>query len=327
MAHSTVGEPGGLVIAVAGEALFDLVVTPDGQVDARLGGAGYNTVRTLARLGRPATFLQRLSGDGFGRLLRGRLDAEGVVLGVPEPTAAPSTLAVADLDLAGVASYSFYLNGTAAAGLTYTDLLAALPRDVTAVHTGCLALMLEPSGSAIEQLLLNDAPPGVLVMLDPNCRPGAVTDQAAYRARIGRIAARATVVKASVEDLGYLYPGASPAEATAALLAAGPALVLVTDGPRPAMACTADGVLTAEVPDVPVADTIGAGDAFGGGFLAWWTANGATIDDLKRPAPVAEALRAAVAVAALTCTRPGADPPTLAEARARGWWPPATGID
>jgi fructokinase len=314
------------VIAVAGEALFDLIVTPDGQVDARLGGAGYNTVRTLARLERPATFLQRLSGDGFGRLLRGRLEAEGVALGVPQPSVAPSTLAVADVDAAGVASYSFYLDGTAAADLRYEDLRAALPRDVTAVHAGCLALVLEPSGSAIERLLLTDVPPGVLVMLDPNCRPGAVSDHAGYLARIGRIASRANVVKASVEDLAYLYPGTPAAQAAATLLAAGPALVLVTDGPRPAMAYTADGVLTAEVPAVTVADTIGAGDAFGGAFLAWWTASGHTVDDLKQPAAVTAALQAAVAVSALTCTRPGADPPALAEVRARGWWPGDSGV-
>jgi len=313
------------VIAVAGEALFDLIVTPDGHVDARLGGAGYNTVRTLARLGRPATFLQRLSADGFGRLLRGRLDAEGVVLGVPQPSAAPSTLAVADLDPAGVASYSFYLDGTAAAELSHADLLAALPRDVTAVHAGCLALLLEPSGSAIERLLLTDVPPGVLVMLDPNCRPAAVTDHEAYQARLHRLAARASVVKASAEDLAYLYPAATTAQAAATLLAAGPALVLVTDGPRPAMAYLADEVLTAQVPPVTVADTIGAGDAFGGAFLAWWTEGGYSVEDLKEPALVAAALQAAVAVSALTCTRPGADPPTFDEVRALGWWPAAPG--
>ena len=313
------------MIAVAGEALFDLVVTPDGQVDARLGGAGYNTVRTLARLGRPATYLQRLSADGFGRLLRGRLEAEGVVLGVPQPSTVPSTLAVADLDSAGIASYSFYLDGTAAADLPYAILRDALPRDVTAVHVGCLALLLEPSGSAIERLLLTDVPPEALVMLDPNCRPGAVTDREGYQGRIERIATRANVVKASVEDLAYLYPGARPDQAAATLLALGPALVLVTDGPHPATAYLADGVLTAEVPPVAVADTIGAGDAFGGAFLAWWTASGRTVEDLKHPALVEAALRAAVAVGALTCTRPGADPPTLAEVSARGWWPAGPG--
>jgi fructokinase len=74
-----------------------------------------------------------------------------------------------------------------------------------------------------------------------------------------------------------------------------------------------------------VADTIGAGDAFGGGFLAWWTAHGLGRDDLRRPGPrrtelIAPALRAAAATAALTCARPGADPPALADLTARGWW-------
>ena len=95
-----------------------------------------------------------------------------------------------------------------------------------------------------ERLLLADVPPDALVMLDPNCRPGAIADRAAYLGRIGRIAARADVVKASVEDLAYLYPGSPPAEAAESLLAAGPTLVLVTDGPRPARAFLPGTVLT-----------------------------------------------------------------------------------
>jgi fructokinase len=159
----------------------------------------------------------------------------------------------------------------------------------------------------------------------------AVSDSGAYRERISAIALRADIVKASVEDLAYLYPGLPPEAAAKALLAAGTLLVLVTDGPHPARAFLSDTVLTCEVPQVTVADTIGAGDAFGGGFLAWWTAHGLGRADLGRPAPardapardalVGKALRAAVAVAALTCARPGADPPTLAEVQARNWWP------
>jgi fructokinase len=158
-------------------------------------------------------------------------------------------------------------------------------------------------------------------MLDPNCRPGAIVDRAAYLGRIGRIAARADVVKASVEDLAYLYPGSPPAEAAESLLAAGPALVLVTDGPRPARAFLPGAVLTVEVPGVDVVDTIGAGDAFGGGFLAWWSANGLTRADLKRPAPVRAAVQVAAAAAAATCGRPGADPPTRADLQAARAWP------
>ena len=272
---------------------------------------------------------------------------------MPGPSAAPTTLALVDLDQAGVASYAFYLNGTAAADLDYPAMAAAFPAilakpapprpDVAgrsprraggavalrgrrgvgvAVHVGALGLVMEPIGSAVERLLLADVPPDALVMLDPNCRPGAIADRAAYLGRIGRIAARADVVKASVEDLAYLYPGSPPAEAAELLLAAGPALVLVTDGPRPARAFLPGAVLTVEVPGVDIVDTIGAGDAFGGGFLAWWSANGLTRADLKRPPLVRAAVQAGAAAAAATCTRPGADPPTLADLMAAHAWPP-----
>jgi fructokinase len=321
------------VIVVAGEVLVDLVVGPDGRVDARLGGGPYNTARTLARLGAPTTFFGGLADDRFGRLLRGALEAEGVAIGVPGPSAAPTTLALVDLDQAGVASYAFYLDGTAAADLDYPAIAAAFHAiladtvatpgagPAVAVHVGTLGLIMEPIGSAVERLLLADVPPDALVMLDPNCRPGAIADRAAYLGRIGRIAARADVVKASVEDLAYLYPGSPSAEAAEALLAAGPALVLVTDGPGPARAFLPGAVLAVEVPGVDVVDTIGAGDAFGGGFLAWWSANGLTRADLKRPPLVLAAVQVAAAAAAATCGRPGADPPTLADLQASHAWP------
>ena len=356
------------MIVVAGEVLVDLVVRADGVVDARLGGGPFNTARTLARLGAPTTFFGGLADDRFGRLLRRALDAEGVAIGVPAPSAAPTTLALVDLDQAGVASYAFYLEGTAAADLDYPPLAAAFAAilaqarataavgpaavgpaavgpaasaaaDATggravgpgaddtgdgaavAVHVGALGLVMEPIGSAVERLVLADVPPDALVMLDPNCRPGAIADRAAYLGRIGRIAARADVVKASVEDLAYLYPGSPPAEAAESLLAAGPTLVLVTDGPNPARAFLPGAVLAVEVPAVRVVDTIGAGDAFGGGFLAWWSANGLTRSDLKRPPLVRTAVQAGAAVAAATCGRPGADPPTLAQLQAAHAWP------
>lgn len=311
----------GAVIVVAGEALIDLVVSPGGQVDARPGGGPYNAARTLARLGAATTFLGRLADDGFGRLLRARLTGEGVVLGLPEPSGRPTTLAVASVDGQGVADYAFYLDGTAAADLEYEVLKKALPADATAVHVGTLGLVMEPVGAAIERLVLADVPADTLVLLDPNCRPGAVAGHDGYRSRIGAIAQRADIVKASVEDLAYLYPGASAEEAAAALRSAGPSVVLVTDGPRPARAFLPDTVLAEEVPSVTVVDTIGAGDAFGGGFLAWWAAHGLAKGDLHRTEPVRSALRAAAAVAALTCTRPGADPPTRAELQTVNRWP------
>jgi fructokinase len=309
------------MIAVVGEALIDLVVSPGGAVAAHPGGGPYNAARTLSRLGVPAAFLGRLAEDGFGRLLHDRLAAEGVTLGLPAPSGRPSTLAVATLDQAGVAEYAFYLDGTAAADVSGQELRGALAEPVTAVHVGTLGLLMEPIGGAVEQVIADGVPGRPLVFLDPNCRPGAVTDAAAYRARLGRIGRHADIVKASTEDLAYLYQGASPEAAAKALLDAGARLVLVTDGPRPARAFLPDAVLTSDVPKVTVADTIGAGDAFGGGFLGWWTARGLGRAELVRTELVGRALQAAAAVAALTCARPGANPPALAEVRARGWWP------
>ena len=95
--------------------------------------------------------------------------------------------------------------------------------------------------------------------------------------------------------------------------------MLLTDGPRPARAFLRGEVVSAAVPAVPVADTVGAGDAFGGAFLAWWSRSGLTRSDLRQPAPVRGALQAAAEVAALTCTRVGAEPPWLAEVAGPGW--------
>jgi fructokinase len=310
----------GPVIAVAGEALIDLVAGQDGHITARPGGGPFNTARTIGRLGLSPVFLDRLSADRFGRLLRATLEADGVTPGVTEPAGAPTTLAVVDVDPAGSPRYRFYLDGTSAPALEYPALVGALPAGMTVLYTGALALVAEPIASSIARLVASDLPPGALLMVDPNCRPEAITDRQAYLARLSAILRRADVVKVSVEDLDYLAPGTAAPDAAAALLGQGPALVLLTDGPRPARAFLRDEVITAEVPAVTVADTVGAGDAFGGAFLAWWTGNGLTRSGLHQAGPVCAALQAATEVAALTCTRAGAEPPWLAEVRGRPGW-------
>ena len=314
MAHSA-------LTAVIGEALIDLVVGADSQVAARPGGGPYNTARTMARLGTPAVFAGRLAADGFGRTLRSMLVADGVTLGVPQPSVAPTTLAVADTDPEGIASYEFYLTGTVAADLDYPALRAAVPARVAAVHVGTLGLVMEPIAASVERLISQDMPPDVLVMVDPNCRPAVIADKEAYLVRLRHILRRADVIKVSTEDLGYLCPGVPAEDAAVALRGHEGAVVVVTDGPRPARAFLPGTKLLAEVPTMPVVDTIGAGDAFGGAFLAWWLANGLTRADLAQYGFVRDALRAAVGAASLTCARAGADPPTLAELSAQDRWP------
>lgn len=308
------------MIAVTGEALIDLVLDHDGRVLTQPGGGPFNTARTIGRLGGAPAFLGRLSQDSFGDLLRKSLSQDGVTLAVPLPTDAPTTLAVVNVNLAGAARYRFYLAGTSASALDQALLSDSLPEGVTALHAGSLALIMEPIATSLEGLITSGMPPGTLVMIDPNCRPEAISDPPAYRARLHRILRRADVVKASEEDLSYLYPGEPARAAATALLRQGPSLVLITDGPRPARALLPGQERTARVPEVQVVDTIGAGDAFGGAFLAWWARNGLTKPDLGRPDAVGAALQAAVEVAALTCTRAGAEPPWLAEVAGRPGW-------
>jgi fructokinase len=308
------------MIAVAGEALIDLVIDQHGRLAAQAGGGPLNAARTIGRLGLAPAFLGRLSEDGLGRMLRARLDQDGVTLQVLQLTDAPTTLAVADVDSKGTPRYRFYLTGTSSAALEYPLLSAALPGDLTALHAGGLALVMEPIATSIERLITCDLPPDTLVMVDPNCRPEAITDRPAYLDRLSRILHRTDVVKISVEDLTYLSPGVPARTAAAALLDQGPALILVTDGPRTARAYLPRQEVTIDVPAVEVVDTIGAGDAFAGAFLAWWSRHELTKSDLHQPGAVREALQAAVEVASLTCTRAGAEPPWWTEVRGRRGW-------
>ena len=299
-------------IVVAGEALIDLIVAADGRLAAIPGGGPYNTARTIARLGGDVAFLGRLSDDRFGRTLRDALGADGVALDHVVETSDPTTLAVAELDELGVASYRFYVDGTSAPGLTGADAAPVPGPDLVALHVGTLGLVLEPIGATIEWLV-DAVPARTLVMLDPNSRPSATPDPSFFRARIGRLAHRADVIKVSDDDLAFLSPGDGADTAIEQLLAAGATVVLRTDGGRAVEIRTRDHRSVIAVPPVDVVDTVGAGDAFGGGFLASWIAAGRGRTELADLDALVDSVTFAVRVASLTCTRPGADPPTRAE--------------
>jgi fructokinase len=304
------------VIVVAGEALVDLLIRSDGRVTAVQGGGPFTTARTIGRLGVPVAFLGRLSADGFGRAMAARLVADGVALARPDPVAEPTTLALAELDADGHAEYRFYLDRTSVPGLVPSDLALAMATQPRAVHVGTLGLVAEPIASTIEAFVAGLAADAVL-MLDPNCRPSAISDAASYRGRLERIRRRADVVKLSVEDLAYLHPGSPTEKAARTLLARtpgeGPAAVLLTDGPRPVTVYARDGERRVPARDVKVVDTVGAGDAFGGAFLAWWIASGLGRNELGDLDALQAAAEAANEVSAVTCERAGADPPTIAE--------------
>jgi fructokinase len=300
------------MILVGGEALVDLVVGDGDEVGAHLGGGPFNCARTLGRLEQPVAYLGRISSDRFGARLREQLEADGVSLAAVVATDDPTTLALAELDADGAASYRFYDDGTSVPGLTVEDALAALPDGIEMLHAGTLGLIFEPIATALEAVVerIGDS---ALVMLDLNCRPSAITDPEGYRARLERLLPRCHVVKASDADLAYLDPGRSDIDAARALLERGSPVVLLTRGARGATVLGAGGETEVAAPRIEVADTIGAGDAFGGGFLAWWRREGLGAADLDRADAVVEATRFACLVAARTCERPGASPPRLDE--------------
>jgi fructokinase len=298
------------VIVVIGEALIDLLVRPDGRIEATAGGGPFNTARTIARLGQQVAFAGRLSTDAFGHRLRDRLVSDGVELGFIVETDDPTTLAVVESGVTGDVSYRFYLAGTSAPGLGM-DAVEAIVRPAV-LHIGTLGLVLEPIGSTVEAVV-GRMPSETLVMADLNARPSATRDRAAWVARIERLLGRLDVVKASVDDLRFFRPGEEPIHTATAMVENGPSVVLLTDGPQPVRIVTARGSQTVEPPRVEVVDTVGAGDAFGGGFLAAWMAAGRGRPDPADRDAIVDATSFAVRVASITCTRPGADPPTASE--------------
>jgi fructokinase len=300
------------MILVAGEALVDLVVHDGDEVAAHLGGGPFNCARAIALLEQPVAYLGRISTDRFGMRLRAQLEADGVLPDAIVATDDPTTLALAEIDADGAASYRFYTAGTSATGLTVETALDVLPAGVEMLHTGTLGLVFEPTAAALEAVAERLAP-DALVMIDVNARPSAIEDHAGYRARLDRLLAMAGVVKASDVDLEYLDPGRPEVEAAAALLERGPAAVLLTRGASGVTVLTASGVTDVPAPTVQVADTIGAGDAFGGGFLAWWRREGLGSAELASHDRVVDATAFACLVAARTVERPGASPPRLAE--------------
>jgi fructokinase len=304
------------VIVVAGEALVDLLPRSDASLAAVPGGGPYNAARTIGRLGLGVAWLGSLSSDRFGRLLEAGLGADGVALDLVHRTGLPTTLALAELDATGSATYRFYTEGTSAPQLVGWPTGGGVPAGTSAVHVGTLGLALEPMATTLEGLVaaLDD---DCLLLVDPNCRPTIARDAVAYRERLERVLRRADVVKVSTEDLAFLRPGADPADAAAWIASLGPRAVLVTDGGRPVRVLVDGTVHSVEVPRVEVVDTVGAGDTFGGATLACLVHDGVTRRMLDADS-LLRATRFGVRAAAITCTRAGADPPTLDEL---GGWP------
>lgn len=300
------------MILCCGEALIDMLPR---QSDAgencfapHPGGSVFNTAVALGRLGASPQFFSGIAADLFGDMLRAQLDASGVDSSPAALCERPCTLAFVTLT-DGHASYAFYDENTAGRMLSPRDLPEDTPE---ALFFGGISLVVEPCGAAYETLMLREAP-HKLTMIDPNIRPGFVTDEAAYRARLTRMLGAADIVKTSDEDLEWITGGTDVAPL---FENSSTKVVLLTRGAEGVTVYTPDGAVDVPAVKAEVVDTVGAGDTFSAGFLAEMEKSGhltkatlgdAGLDDLRKAAAFG------AKVAAITVSRAGANPPWASE--------------
>lgn len=308
-------------IAVVGEIVADAVLPTDGISDGAAhltvhpGGGPANFAVALARLGTRARYAGRISTGSLGQLAKEKLLASGVDLSASQDADEPQTLAIAKLDAGGAATYEFYTAGTA--DWAWTDeglapLVGGPFIDGTppvAIHTGTLALALQPSGSVIERLLARSRP-AMTISIDPNLRTKLIPAQH-YREVINGWADLADIIRLSWDDLVELWPNFTPEDAAAHLHARGVQLAVVSLGEDGAFASLRGEHVRVPIAPTNLVDTVGAGDSFHGGllhFLAEAGQLGGRLENLDADG-LRRALEFAARVAAVTVSRAGADPP------------------
>ena len=289
-------------VLVMGESLVDVVRAADGSVNEHVGGSAANVAVALARLGRPVRFATSFADDAHGRMVAGHLDRAGVRLANEPHSIARTSTAVATLDADGAAHYEFDLEW-----LLDPPTVQAAP---AVVHVCSLGAVLSP-GSDVVHAAVSRLRGSALISYDINARPVITGTGPDLLERVERMVASSALVKASDEDLAALYPTLDLAGAAHGLLERGPSAVVVTRGEDGAVWFSGAGRV--EVPAMPVrvVDTIGAGDTFSAALVDGLLGQGdlASLDE----ASVREVLARAVRAAAVTVSRPGADPPYASE--------------
>jgi fructokinase len=288
-------------VAVIGEALVDVIHgTP------HPGGSPVNVAVGLARLGLDVTMATRIGRDAHGRLLDGHLARAGVALTAGSTVDARTSAATVTLDEHGAAQYDF-------------DVVWDVPPmdlgGFDLVHVGSIGAYLQPGASVVAAALAGAAPE-TLLSFDPNIRPALVGPHADAVAQTERLAAFSHVVKLSDEDAAWLYPGERLEDVLRRLRRLGAHLAVATRGADGCLALAGSVVVEVPARPVVVADTVGAGDAFMSGLLAAIAVDGGAARVASGGSPArgwAHVLQVALESAAITVSRPGADPPWSSE--------------
>ncbi|MGA8117149.1 MAG: carbohydrate kinase [Actinocatenispora sp.] len=295
------------MFTVIGESLVDVVYrSGDAAPVEHVGGSPANVALGLARLENAVGLVSQFGRDRHGERVEAHLTGSGVRLTHSQVTDAPTGTATARLNSDGSAEYEFDLRWDPPELLPYPGSVA--------VHTGSLATM-APGGDVVAALL-REVRDRVVVSYDPNCRPVLHGPLSSARERVAQFVALSHLVKVSADDLAWLYPDEGVEQIARRWLALGPRLVVVTSGGAGAYLATERFELRCPAPPVRVVDTVGAGDsctaALLDGLHRHRALTPAGLDRLPEETAV-EVLRRALRAAAITCSRPGADPPTGTE--------------
>ena len=297
------------MIVVVGESLVDVVTVPAGARET-VGGSPLNVATTLAGLDVPTMLITEVGGDERGKRIVERVENSGAeLIAVPAPTGRTATATVSLVG--GEASYDFDIGWD----LPHQELPAC-----DALHVGSLGTVLEPGRDSVLDLVEQAWARDVFVSYDPNVRAPLVADLVQAWRDIESLAGRAHLVKLSDQDVAVLHPGADPGDIARSLLQGDRTeIVLLTRGGDGATAYIDDLVVSVPAADVQVVDTVGAGDAFMAATLAVLLEDSA-FDSYGAGLPADQTrlerlLRAAVEVAGITCSRPGAAAPARPELR------------
>ena len=301
------------MILCCGEALIDFLPVKTAAGDIAFqpfnGGSVYNVAIALGRLGADVGFFGGVSEDLFGRSLAEGLKTSNVDLSFAVRSDRSTTLAFVKFN-EGDAEYAFVDDGSAGRMLAETDI-PDLPESVTALHFGSISLIPNPGGGTFEAMAVRNAGKR-LISLDPNIRPGLIRDRDAYLRRFETLVTCADILKLSDADLDWLAPEADPGTLAHEWTDLGVGLVVLTRGNKGAIAYTANESVTCKPRQVRVADTIGAGDTFMAGMLAYLENAGILTPDgvagMDRNS-LMTALDFAAWAASVTVSRPGANPP------------------
>ena len=294
-------------VLVIGEALVDIVHRSDGRVDETPGGSPANVALALGRLGVTTRLLTQLGHDAHGDRIRRWLADSGVE--VSAAAASQTATATAHIDATGSADYTFDIgwdmDADAVGGRTEPPALA---------HAGSIAAVLDPGAETVRRIIA-ELRETSLITFDPNIRPSLLAERSDARRRTESFVSLADVVKASDEDLAWLYPGVGPLDAARSWASMGPGVVVVTLGSRGAVAVTAQGLARIPGLSVDVVDTVGAGDTFMAALIAGLIDLGYRGSSARKRlhGTDEDSLRSLLSLsaqaAAVTVSRPGADPP------------------